>query len=386
MAVSVHPPVASAALAGPRSVGRAVERAVGAVGGREAGLVLVFPPATIAPQDCAAEAAAAAGGALVAGMTSAGVLAGGGQLEDGCSALAFADSVRFGVGLATGASADPCAAGRAAAAEAFAGLDRSAGQPLLLLFLDPGVGDCADVVRGAYEVAGAHVPQAGGGANGKHPAVLADGVAHRDAVVAVALVLPGPVGIGVAHGCITSGTPAIVTRARGQTILTLDGRPAEEVYLERLGRPGVKLRGSEFETLSILHPLAQPELSGDVRLRHILGQADVGGLRCAARVPVDAVVAFTEQTPDMILDSARRAVGAALGQLDGHPPSAALVFDCAGRRRALGSSAPLEARTIASAFGADPPPIAGLWTRGEVGRVRGPLGDRNHAVVVVAFG
>jgi hypothetical protein len=38
-----------------------------------------------------------------------------------------------------------------------------------------------------------------------------------------------------------------------------------------------------------------------------------------------------------------------------------------------------------AAFGSDAPQIAGLWTRGEVGRVRGPLGDRNHAIVVVAF-
>jgi hypothetical protein len=30
-------------------------------------------------------------------------------------------------------------------------------------------------------------------------------------------------------------------------------------------------------------------------------------------------------------------------------------------------------------------PVAGLYTRGEVGRTRGAKGDLNHAVVVVAF-
>jgi hypothetical protein len=386
MAVTVRPTLSgSASLAGPGCVERAVSRAVEGLGGRPASIVLVFPPASLPAAESAARAAAAARGAPIAGMTSADVFGAGAQVVEGCSALAFDESVEVGVGVASRASRDPRAAGRDAVADAFAGVDREAGHPLLLLFVDPNSGDCADIVRGAYEVAGAHVPQAGGGANGRHPAVLAGGAAHEDAVVAVALVLPGPVGVGISHGCRFVGAPSIVTRTRGHTILTLDGRPAESVYLERLGRPGVKLRDSQFETLSVLHPLAQPELSGQVRLRHIKGQADAGGLACAARIPVDAVVAFTEQTPETILASAREAVADALEPLGG-AARAALVFDCGGRRRALGPAAATEAAAIASAFPGGPPPMAGLWTRGEVGRVRGPLGDRNHAIVVVAFG
>jgi hypothetical protein len=385
MAVVLPPSLdGNAALAGPDCVGRSVRAADGGLGGRPASIVLVFPPAGVPPAESAEQAAAAAGGAHVAGMTSADVLTSSGPVVEGCAALAFDDSVQAGIGIATRASADPRAAGRAATADALAGLDRESGHSLLLLFVDPDSGDCGDIVRGAYDVAGAHIPQVGGGANGRHPAVLAGGAAHRDAVVAVALVLPGPVGIGISHGCRPLGAPSIVTRSRGHTILTLDGRPAETVYLERLGRPGVKLRGSQFETLSVLHPLAQPELSGQVRLRHIRGQADAGGLACAARVPVNAVVGFTEQTPDT-LESTNAAVAAALAALAG-PARAALVFDCAGRKRALGDRAPSEAATIASAFSGHVPPLAGLWTRGEVGRTRGPLGDRNHAIVVVLFG
>jgi hypothetical protein len=32
------------------------------------------------------------------------------------------------------------------------------------------------------------------------------------------------------------------------------------------------------------------------------------------------------------------------------------------------------------------PPVIGLYTHGEVARLRGAKGDRNHAVVTVAFG
>jgi small ligand-binding sensory domain FIST len=68
---------------------------------------------------------------------------------------------------------------------------------------------------------------------------------------------------------------------------------------------------------------------------------------------------------------------------------AAVIFDCAGRKRALavhGETLERESATLIEAFGATPPPLAGLYTHGEIGRVRGAKGDRNHAVVVVAIG
>src|SRR5437764_863849 len=69
----------------------------------------------------------------------------------------------------------------------------------------------------------------------------------------------------------------------------------------------------------------------------------------------------------------------------GGPPRAAIIFDCAGRKRALAvHSAPLEheAGALIQSFGDEPPPLTGLYTHGEIGRVRGAKGDRNHAVVV----
>ena len=41
---------------------------------------------------------------------------------------------------------------------------------------------------------------------------------------------------------------------------------------------------------------------------------------------------------------------------------------------------------IKEAIGAPAQPLAGLYTHGEVARLQGAKGDRNHAVVTVAFG
>ncbi len=351
-------------------------------------LILLFPDGSLDAAHALRSSQAVAPDAPIAGMTASGEIGPDGPLEQGCSAMAFGPCMASGVGVAEGASADPRAAGASAATEALREVDVGAGHAILMLFLDTASGDQSDVIAGVYEVAGPEVPLVGGAAGGANPAQLAAGSAGRDRVVAVALVSPDPIGVGIAHGCSPCAIPSIVTRAKGRVIERLDGRPADEVYLEKLGRRGEYIEAGEFERLATVHPLAQPELRGDVRLRHVLARTGDGGLECATPIPSGAAVEFRRQTPEAIVRSTFDAVSEALRPLHG-PARAALVFDCAGRRSALGGPGePLDAeiRALVSSFGGEAPQLAGLYTRGEVGRVRGAKGDRNHAVVVATFG
>jgi hypothetical protein len=373
---------AAAWSAGTAAVNDAIDGAVTALGS-PAHLVLFFPDDSGAPEDALAAATAAARGAPVAGMTGHGLITGDGVQHGGCSAIAFGEEIDMNVGLGAGVAADSFGAGRRAALEAVGGLHRRSGDTVLLLLLDPMHGDEGEVIDGAYDAVGGGVPIAGGGANGARTALFAGGAAHADAVTAIALSSPERIGIGMSHGCRPLAAPVIVTRTDGRTIRELDGRPAEAVYLERLGAAADELDDARFEVLAALHPLAQPALRGDLRLRHVRGRDDAGGLACAARIPANAAVWVTEQSEDRIIDSAREAVAEATRGA-GRCPRAALVFDCAARKRALGERVDEEARALVGAF-AERPPLAGLYTRGEAGRTRGAKGDRNHAVVVVAF-
>lgn len=376
-------PLHAASTAGsPR---QAVERAVEALGRRPGG-VLVFVAEDGESLRAATETAGrVAPGVPVAGMTGSGVMTASGPLMDGCVAIAFDASIEVGVGVGRDASADPRGAGRAATSEALAHVEREDGHPALLLFADPDVGDQSDVVAGAYEVVGGRVPLAGGAAGGAC-LVTANGV-HTHSVVAVALVSPMPIGVGLAHGCRITGAPAIVTRAQGHAVVQLNGRPAVDVYLEKLGRGGERLTDLEFERVALTHPLAQRELSGDVRLRYVRGRTANGALVCATTIPEYAAVEVSEETPGDVLDSASVAARAALDQLVGAAPTAAVVFDCASRRLIGGDElARLEAATLASSLGVPGAAFAGVYTRGEIGRVRGAKGDRNHSLVVVVFG
>jgi hypothetical protein len=367
----------------------AVEQALNALEGQRPSVVLAFPTPS---DDLAADVGLAQTltAAPLVGMTGNAVLGAGGAAEKAsCSVLALADPVQAAVRIETDVSNDPREAGRRAAGGALSALDSSVGSRVLLMFVDTRSGDQAEVIAGAYQAAGPSVPLAGGAAGGSDPFQIGEGKMFTDSVVAVAVTAPGPIGVGIAHGCSPRSAPSIVTKADGRIVLQLDGRRAEDVYLEKLGLADRVLQDWEFEAVSVVHPLAQPELSDDVRLRHVLGRTEDGGLICATHLPANAAVEFTDEEPDGIVVSAWDAVTLAQKPLGDEEAKAALIFDCAGRKRALavhGEELDREAGTLIRSLGDNPPPLAGLYTHGEIGRVRGAKGDRNHAVVVVAFG
>jgi hypothetical protein len=367
---------------GLRAPFEAVEQAVDALG-RDPGLILIFPTG-LDPQDAAAQAQAAAGNARTAGMTGTGAITHVGAIESGCSAVAFDSSLPVGMG--TSSSSDPRAAGRSAAAEALFGVGRDKSNTVLLLFVDSESGDQAEIVAGAYEIAGGRIPLAGGAAGGQTRAQFADGEALSGSVVAVALVSRTPVGIGIAHGCTPVGKPSLVTRSRGRIVLQMDGRPAETVYLEKLGLSDVSRSDAEFERIAMAHPLAQPELRGHARPRFVRGRVPGGGLVCATSIEANAPIDVCEHKPEAIVSSAAAAVDQALEQLSG-PAEAIVLFDCAARSEQFGNPlASREIESIISSSGDPRPALAGAYTRGEIGRIRGAKGDRNYSLVVVALG
>lgn len=378
--VRVAPLAAAGAASGPGAFSAAVAEAAGGVEGTPS-VVFAFPSGSSAG-DLDVAAASGYAGAPVVGISGNGSIGAGGAIESGCSALALSDSVLVGVGISRDAGSNLRAATRDAADNALAGV--TAENAILLLFLDTRTGDQADAVSGAYGVAGPEVPLAGGAAGGAEPFQLAGSDALEKSVVAVALGSDSAIGLSQVHGCRMIGTPAIVTSSEDRVIHELNGRPALDVFLEETGFAGVAMGEGDFEALAVTHPLAQPELNRSERIRHILG-CEGTSLVCATRVPENAAVMFTRETPDAVVATAGQGVSEALASLGEAPARAALVFDCAGRKRAAADSLSHEVSGILSAFPGTRPPLAGLFTHGEIARIRGAKGDRNHALVVVAL-
>jgi hypothetical protein len=345
-------------------------------------VVIAFPSGG-APDSGQLRTVAGEVGAPIVGLSGNGSIGREGAIERGCSALALSSELAVGIGVEQSAGKDLRAAARRACGIALDSVDESL-ERILLLRLDTRTGDQAEAVAGAYEAAGPDVPIAGGAGGGPEPFQIARDEALSGGVVAVALGSSRPIGISQVHGCRPVGTPAIVTHSSGRLIHELNGRPAANVFLEETGFGEESMSDSDFEALAVTHPLAQPELNGSERIRHVMGRQGAS-LVCATRVPENAAVLFTRETPENVVATAGQGVSEALAGLRGERARAALVFDCAGRKRAAAGSLSHEVNGILSAFSGEPPPLAGLFTHGEIARIRGAKGDRNHALVVVAF-
>jgi hypothetical protein len=349
-----------------------------ACAGRDAALLIVFAPSAFDLAGVGAGIAEEVPDADVVGCSVAGSIDEAGHHHDAVVVAALG-----GEGLSASTAVASGSAGlREAGAEAAACLGDVADRPhqALLLFVDAAGGDQQEVVRGAYSVAGAGVPLVGGGV-----AAQLHGTELHSGVLAVAIGSEAPLGVGVRHGWTPTGEPMLVTRAEGRRVIELDGRPALDVYLERLQAPpaGDPVREALL-ALGRTYPLGLARRAGEAQVRALvgthpsdrtltfLGDIPQGGLVWPMAGDVDSALAATD-------DACAEAVAA----LHGAPPRGLLAFDAGARRGVLGVDGLDEAtaRIAAHAGGA---PVAGGGMSGEIARTRGLAGFHNLALAVLA--
>lgn len=360
-----------------------------ATGGRTPTLLLVFASSTLdLPALADAIGAVVPPTVLVAGATTAGEIWSGGARGNGLVVMALGgDGLVATSRLATGASADV----RAAGAEVAGALDElgDAEHRVLMILADGLVGDLQELVRGAYDVAGALVPLVGGcaGDDGhmRQTFVISGGRVVTDAVVGVAMGSPAPFGIGIRHGWRRIGDAMLVTGSVGTKVLSIDDEPALDVYLRRLNAPDhVRTDPVAFTEFAMTHPIGMNRRSGE-EVRFIAG-ADFQerSIQCIAQVPQGGVVWIMEGDDSSVLDATREACADALDALDGAQPVAMVAFDCIARRGVLGDAGIGDEVELISAAAAGAA-VAGFYTYGEIARTKGTGGFHNQTLVVLGL-
>ena len=350
--------------------------------GGDAGLVLAFCSG-LDPRRAATEIADAAGDVAAVGMTGKGTIGRDGIVEEGCSAIAFGPDVATGIGRAR--------AGLGRPARSRARCDGRGARRRWAKRRTSSSCSCSTrpaPTRQTRSPAPTTSPARRSARRRRRRRRRAAQLHRRRArsarpSLAVALAAPNAVGLGT-RPRLQGDRVALDRHALRRPEGDRARRPPRERGLPRAARlrRASSLTDEEFEALAVTHPLAQPELNGDTRLRHVRWR-DGSALACATHLPPGAAVEFTHQAPMDIVAAASQAVGESLSAL-GRPPAAALIFDCAGRKGAIGGALGLESSALYSAFDSVPP-VAGAFTYGEVARARGAKGDRNHAVVVATL-
>lgn len=189
------------------------------------------------------------------------------------------------------------------------------------------------------------------------------------------------VGVGAGTGWDRFGPERRVTRADGNVLWELDGRPALDLYDAYLGPLAAEMPAS-----GLRFPLGVRAPGQDYELVRTLLAIDreAGTMTFAGDVPEGATARLMRANPDRLvdgaIDGARRAADAL-----GTAPELALLVSCVGRRWTMGQRIEEEVEEAAGALGGAP--TAGFYAYGELASAGG--GARcelhNQTMTVTAF-
>ena len=106
---------------------------------------------------------------------------------------------------------------------------------------------------------------------------------------------------------------------------------------------------------------------------------------CTAEVPSGGLAWFMHGDGDSVLRSTASACGDAVAALGGAEPLGLIAFDCIGRRGVLGEHRlDQEVEQIRGCVGEAP--FAGLYTYGEIARIKGVNALHSQTLVAMAIG
>lgn len=221
--------------------------------------------------------------------------------------------------------------------------------------------------------------------------VLGNGAMHERAVAAVGLY--GET-LRIGHGCDGGwqdfGPVRTITRASGNVLHELDGKPALALYKDYLGELADKLPGS-----ALLFPMSI-RCAGDEELpvvRTILGIDEASqSMTFAAEMPVGSSARLMRTTIDRLAVSAEGASRQALETIAGDArqrsePLLAISVSCVGRRLIMGERTDEELEALTQNL-PDGSVLAGFYSYGEIapqqGCLQGALHNQTMTVTVIA--
>ncbi len=356
-------------------------------------LIMVFASTQQPLGEVAAPLAAAFAGTQVIGASTAGEFTERGETKGAVCAVAIAGAFKVYSGIGSGVQAQP----DRAVAQALEGLPRAvAGYPYRtgILLVDTMAGNCEEVALIAAGELGADEPLVGGAAGDDlkmvSTFVSCGARAADDALVVAQIFSKTPLGLGVCHGHRPLSSPLRVTKAHGNLVEEIEGRPAWDVWREAT-RDAAKAQGIDVDTLAaadettfLLRFEAGLAAGAEYKIRAPLSRTAEGAISFACGVPEGAVIRITESTPKDQIDSAREAARRANAKLGGRPAAGAVVFDCICRNLILNAEFGSAVRAMVEELGNAP--LAGFETYGEIALDTGDMsGFHNTTSVVLAF-
>ena len=170
----------------------------------------------------------------------------------------------------------------------------------------------------------------------------------------------------IGHGCDGGwhdfGPERRITRADGNVLYELDGKPALDLYKTYLGDRAAGLPGT-----ALLFPLAvRPQADSEPLVRTILGIDEARrAMTFAGDVPEGGIARLMRASAEQLIDSAARAAREAAQALEDCDATLAISVSCVGRRLLLGGRTEEEVETVADVLPAGAVHV-GMYSYGEI--------------------
>jgi hypothetical protein len=243
--------------------------------------------------------------------------------------------------------------------------DGSAGARTMAVFVDGFSSRITPFINSLFDTFGLEINYIGGGAGslapGRKPCLFSDSGMLGDGAV-MALVETAS-GVGVAHGWQALGEPMQATETDGNTLKTIDFKPAFEVYSGIVTRnTGVPFEKDGFFKTSRRFPFGIARMNKEMIVRDPLMLKPDGSLICAGEIPQDSYISIMTGDEKTLMDAAESAAKAAAAALPGGKPGAFLLMDCISRLMFLEDRFKEELARMAPAGC----PSAGACTIGEI--------------------
>jgi hypothetical protein len=377
----------------PKAAAEAVAQARRRLGGKPPLLGFVFAGPDHPIPELMAAARAAADGADLVGCTTAGEFTEEGLTHNGVAVLLVAsDETEHLLAFATGLKqqhekvAEELASRFGDAQIAAQSRRRLASTTVLLT---DGLAGTAERSLGLLADRTGFAQQIVGGAAGdegrfKETPVAAGRRAGSDAVAALHVFSAKTWGVGLGHGLRPASAKMHVTRAAGNVLHHIDGKPAFDVYKQHASARGITLTPSDAGPYMIGNELGVFLFDHLNRARAPLGVNPDGSLNLAADVPEGASICILDGEPENMVAAAKEAAREAARRLEGGNAAGVVVFDCVCRGMILKDRFQQEIEAVRGVFG--DVPVAGFLTYGEIARYGGKLdGWHNTTAVVVAI-
>lgn len=244
----------------------------------------------------------------------------------------------------------------------------------------------------ALEALGPNVKFSGGAAADdlkfKETSVFTNGEVSSNAASLTLVASRTPVAIGVKHGHSPISPPLTITRAEGNVVYEIDGRPAFEVWKEytRQNAKGIGIDVDKMTKAEAVQTFFTRYEAGlftgtEYKIRWLGGTTTTEGpINFPCTMSEGMVVRVMESPKQAQISSAKKAAEIALQAAKGARLAGAIVFDCVCRAVILGddfSKAVSEIKNVLKV------PLVGFETYGEIAMEIGQLSGFHNTTTVV---